>query len=124
MSRVDERLRALAAQLREAEASADVESAVHVQFALDVLTDLPALWARGDAEARRVLASTIWPAGVVFDGAGFGTSPASPVIALFDGVRAENDGRRPRGGSRRPIRYARTDSNNRPLVPETNALSN
>ena len=123
-ARVDERLRALAAQLREAEASADVESAAHVQFALGVLTDLPALWARGDAEARRVLASTIWPAGVVFDGAGFGTSPASPVIALFDSVRAENDGRRPRGGSRRPVRYARVDSNHWPLVPETNALSN
>ena len=92
--------------------------------ALDVLTDLPALWARGDAEARRVLASTIWPAGVVFDGAGFGTSPASPVIALFDSARAENDGRRPRGGSRRPVRYTRVDSNHWPLVPETNALSN
>lgn len=35
-ARVDERPRALAAQLQDAEASADVESAVHVQFALDV----------------------------------------------------------------------------------------
>ena len=110
-ARVDERLDELGRQLRETEASADVESAAHVRFALDVLEDLPALWGRSDAEGQRVLAGSLWPDGVVFDGSGFAFERPSPVIALFETLRGETDGRRPRSGDRRPVRYTREDSN-------------
>ena len=109
-ARVDGRLRDLGERLAAADAGADVEGAAHVRFALDVLGDLPGLWARGDAEARRVLAGSIWPSGLVFDGAGFGTSPESPVIALFDTLKGETDGRRASEESRRPVRCAWRES--------------
>ncbi len=89
----------------------DVEGAAHVRFALDVLEDLPSLWARSDAEGQRVLAGSLWPDGFVFEGAGFAFGQPSPLIALFDTLQGEMDGRRPRLGDRRPVRYAREDSN-------------
>ena len=110
-ARVDSRLADLNARLTNVSAAADVEAAAHVRFALDVMGDLPSLWARGDAEAQRVLAGSIWPAGVVFDGEGFRTSPPSPVIALFDSLRGEKDETPAPRGDRRPVRYAREDSN-------------
>ena len=76
-----------------------------------MLEDLPELWGRSDAERQRVLAGSLWPDGVVFDGSGFAFERPSPVIALFETLRWETDGRRPRCGDRRPVRYTREDSN-------------
>lgn len=110
-ARADERLAGLDARLVEADAGADVEHAAHVRYAINVLADLPGLWERADAEGRRVLAGSIWPAGLVYDGDGFGTGPESPVIALFQGVGAETTGRRPSREDRRPVQWSVAESN-------------
>ena len=110
-ARVDARLAEIDARLVALGAACNVERAAHVRYALDVLTALPVLWEDGDPEARRVLAGSIWPDGLVFDGNGFRTSPPSPVIALFDVLTARNDERPALRGAGRPVRYTREDSN-------------
>ena len=108
-ARADERLVALRAQLAAAEA--DTEGSEALAFALTLASDFGGLWERGDAEARRVLAGSVWPSGATLDEEGVAFRGASPLIDLFDVLRAENDGRPPRNGSGRPVRYAREDSN-------------
>ena len=55
-------------------------------------SNLPDLWEASDAEGRGALAGSIWPAGLVFDGESYRTTPPSPVIALFSasGPKREN----------------------------------
>ena len=109
--RADERLVALRGDLAAAEAEADTEGSAALAFALTLASDFGGLWARGDAEARRVLAGSVWPSGATFDQEGVAFRGDSPLIDLFDVLRAENDGRPPRDGDGRPVRYAREDSN-------------
>lgn len=85
--------------------------AEHERFGYDVLSDLYGIWDRGDAEAKAALVGSIWPAGVVFDGDGFGTTPESELIALLGGGRAENRTAPAIFDEGRPVRYARQDSN-------------
>jgi site-specific DNA recombinase len=97
--------------------------AEHQAFGYDVVSDLTGIWTRGDAEAKAALVGSIWPAGVVFDGDGFGTTPESELIALLAGREAENETAPASDDRGRPVRYAREDSNLRPSEPESDALS-
>ena len=101
----------------------DDAGAADLQYAVGVLERLPDVWAGTTPEARDALAGSIWPSGLVFDGAGYRTTSGDDLIGLLVGVRVENGDGGPCEESRRPVRCARVDSNHWPLVPETNALS-
>ncbi len=122
-ARYDERTTKLRATLAEVEAAAPKLSAEHTRFGYDVLADLTGLWERGDAEARGALTGSIWPAGVVFDGDGFETTPESELIVLLAGKKAEKETATDIAVGSRPVRYARQESNLRPPEPESGTLS-
>ena len=102
---------------------ADDAGASHLHYAVGVLERLPDVWAGTTPEARDALAGSMWPSGLVFDGARYRTAVGDDLIGLLVGVRAENEDGDPCEKGRRPVGYARVDSNHWPLVPETNALS-
>ncbi len=73
------------------------------RFAVDVLERLPDVWRAAPVEARDALAGSIWPAGLVFDGARFRTPENDDLIGLLGGVRAENSGARRAEAAGRPV---------------------
>lgn len=86
------------ARAEEAGTDSDV-----VRYALRLFADLAGVWTRSSVEGRAHLLGSIWPESLTFDGVGFGTTFDTPVIALFRGKRAENDGRPTLVEGRRPI---------------------
>lgn len=96
-----------AARLALAEAAeSDAEGPVHLRFAAEVLERLPAVWEGAEVEARDVLARSIWPSGLVFDGEGYRTAGDDDLIGLLVGVRAETRAGRPALEGDRPARWA------------------
>ena len=55
----------------------------HLAFLSTLFTRLGEAWEAAPPEARDILLSSIWPAGIVFDGESFRTTPESDLIALF-----------------------------------------
>ncbi len=73
------------------------------RFAVDVLERLPDVWRAAPVEARDALAGSIWPAGLVFDGARFRTPGNGDLIGLLGGARAENGSARRAEAAGRPV---------------------
>lgn len=109
--RAEERLKTLRFRLDALKPCEPADYAASLNFALTLLSDLNGVWERGDGEARRVLAGSIFPEGLVFDGEGFGTSPESEIIALLGGNTAASKTNGRPVTSSRPLGYAREDSN-------------
>lgn len=104
-------------ELLDADSRREADDAERAAYAASVASRLGELWQRCEPEHKHALVGSIWPSGVIFDGEGFGTTPASPIIRLLTGKKPQNENDRPPMRSGRPLRRAREDSNSRPSHP-------